>query len=52
MTKPSAASYSTQYVPANGRVQATCWTGGNSGGDYNIQLYIRGWGLAGPTNWQ
>jgi len=47
-----SSSYSTQYVPANGRVQATCWTGGNSGGDYNIQLYIRGWGLAGPTNWQ
>ena len=47
-----SSSYSTQYVPANGRVQATCWTGGNSGGDYNIQLYIEGWGLAAPTNWQ
>lgn len=42
-----SSSYSTQYVPANGRVQATCWTGGNSGGDYNIQLYIRGWGWQG-----
>ncbi|MFD5213715.1 Ig-like domain-containing protein [Microbacterium sp. NPDC058345] len=45
-------SWNRLNVPAAGRIQASCWTGGNSGGDYNMQLYIEGWGLSAPTNWQ